>query len=75
MKLTYEAYSETVTIETLHDDIILDDMVGYVKRLLLAAGFQENSIDEYFCDDICETTNDVPHYDEAYDTDNGESHG
>ena len=48
MKLTYEAYKETHSIESERDDLGIDEVMRLVERLLLSAGFAPENINEYF---------------------------
>jgi len=48
MKLTYKSYEETVTLETEHDDITMDELFQYFKQLSLGIGFASETVSNYF---------------------------
>lgn len=48
-RLTYEAYGKKTLIEVDFDDLDLNDMFeSLIIPMLLAAGYQQKSISEYF---------------------------
>ena len=42
------AVSSTVTIEHPYDDLCADDLVALFRRLMLAMGFAEGTVNDYF---------------------------
>ena len=47
MKLTYEAYGVAISVECNKDGLPMNELIGYIRGLLLMAGFHINTINEY----------------------------
>jgi hypothetical protein len=47
MKLQLEAYGKKYTVETLYDDVPIDEYLDFFKGLLMSAGWHQNTIEEY----------------------------
>ena len=47
MKLSYEAYGKTVTIETDNDDATMAELYELMQRLALAAGYHHETVEEW----------------------------
>lgn len=47
MKLSLEHHDTTVTIETHSDFIMIAELMQEIRHLLLASGWDSDSIDEY----------------------------
>ena len=48
MKIQITYYKETVTFETDHDDLSLDDLHNIWERCLLAMTWHQKTIDEFY---------------------------
>jgi len=48
MKIQITHYKETVTFETEHDDLSLDDLHDIWERCLLAMTWNQKTIDEFY---------------------------
>jgi hypothetical protein len=48
MKLTYEAHNNKYTIETQGDDVDMEEICQLIQQLLLSAGFQPETVKDYF---------------------------
>jgi hypothetical protein len=46
MKLQLTSYKKIYTIETEHEDLDIEEYLDLMKRLLLASGFMEKTVDE-----------------------------
>lgn len=53
MKITLELHGRTYSVDTGNDYASVDEVVESFKGLLLSAGFQPESIDEYIYLDSC----------------------
>ena len=54
MKITINAYKDSVTWESEADDVDLEEVIHQIKGLLVAAGFHPKKVDEYFTPDAFE---------------------
>lgn len=62
MKIEIESYKKKYTIETEYDDVSLDEYFEFFKGLLISAGFNPISIDQYIIElasDLKEDPNEI----------------
>ena len=61
MKITLELHGRTHSVDTGHDHASVDEVVDIFRGLLLSAGFQPESVDEYIYLDSCTPENNTEH--------------